>query len=162
MFREGFRRFAGRKTAPRADRVIFRSRPCPDRRCGYSLSHFFRSGDTSSLISGWSEILFGDQVHAGIDHALDLLALEVRVHALDAEVAHHERVLDDEPIDRAGLDRVEQLVRHVEPDELHLAGERHLCSASNMPSVVASATQKMPSMPPCVALVAASKFSDAW
>src|SRR5215471_11675722 len=66
------------------------------------------------------EVALGDERGAGVDALLDAPALQNLAHRLDGQVAHLERVLQNQTIDVALPHRFDELGRAVEADEFDL------------------------------------------
>src|SRR4030042_1589189 len=68
-------------------------------------------------------VVTGGDVDSRIDDLLDRLAAKVERHQLDAQVAHLDRVLEDESLDVPVPERLDELRRAVKPDEDDLPRE---------------------------------------
>ena len=83
-----------------------------------------------SALGGWIEALHLRLVHvlrrdhhlAGRDPPLDRLLLEVLDQRLDAQLAHLERVLNDDTFDRPAFQGIHDRLAGVETDQVHVPG----------------------------------------
>ena len=138
---------------PRADQAC-------ERAIVYSPSHFLRSGWRSSLIAGSSMFSLVTSRAPVSMRASTFSPRRCAAHRLDGEVAHVERVLDDEPVDVRRLRAPRRASSELsKPTNFTLPASPAFWSARSMPNVVDSFGQKMPSTPPSLAFCAASRFS---
>ena len=86
-----------------------------------------------------------DQPHPRVDPLLDLLAPEVRHHRLDAEIAHVDRILQDEGVDVRVGEPFASVSDASKPTNFTFPAQPLSSSTRSIASDVDSFGQKMPS-----------------
>src|SRR4030067_735386 len=78
-------------------------------------------------------VVTGRDIDTRIDDFFDGLAAKMESHQLDAQVAHLDRVLQDEALDVSVPERLDELRRVVEPDKDDLPGKPRLVERAQPP-----------------------------